>query len=43
MTNMPSFEQLRALRDAETKATRELGERIGYGNMMHLASDVWER
>lgn len=27
----------------EIKAVKELGERIGYGNLMHIASALWDR
>ncbi len=28
--------------DEEIKAVKELGEKIGYGNMMHIASALWD-
>lgn len=27
----------------EEKQVKELGERIGYGNLMHLASKLWRK
>jgi hypothetical protein len=30
------------VKDIEKELVRQLGEKIGYGNMMQLASDLWE-
>ena len=30
-------------RDQEMAAVRELGDVIGYGNLMHIASELWLR
>jgi len=30
------------VKDMEKELVRQLGEKIGYGNMMQLASDLWE-
>ena len=33
--------QFQTQRAKEREAVRRLGEQIGFGNMMHLASEVW--
>lgn len=38
MSNWPD----RSAIETEKELVRQLGERIGYGNMMHLASILWQ-
>lgn len=35
------LQKMKPYNDSCKEAVRELGDRIGYGNMMHLAEQVW--
>ena len=38
---MPTPKRLKEIRSVERRVVAELGANIGFGNMMHLASEIW--